>query len=238
LQRALYLAISNLVAPHPLSHGFEKGRSIVTNAACHSYQPVVVRLDIRNAFNSTKKAFVIAALERDLEFLKLSARAFALLGEIFTLHDALPTGAPSSPFLLNRILFPVDCSIGDLAHFRDVKYSRYADDIVLSGVRATSLKHDVLKALKKLGYQLNEKKSRISRSGGRQMVTGLVVNSSPNLPREIRRNLRAATHSWARKGQATWKGDHLSEAQLIGHLSHYLMIDARSALALRNEIKI
>jgi retron-type reverse transcriptase len=236
LQRQLYRAISPLVAHHPMSHGFTQGRSIVTNAELHAGQPVVMRLDIKDAFASTTKAVVLAALKSDLASLNLSKLALAILAEIFTFQDALPTGAPSSPFLLNRVLYAADLAISKLAEKQKVQYSRYADDLTFSGGRATSVTRSVRHILGKIGYRLNDRKTRVYRSGRRQIVTGLVVNTLPNLPRETRRNLRAVAHSWATTGRARWKGEEISESQVLGHVSYYAMTNADAANVLRKTL--
>lgn len=229
LQRALYRAMHCVVTPHPASHGFELERSIVTNAQTHCGQPLVVRYDLKGAFQNTKRSAVMSALKRDLLTLQLSDRAFAFLGEVLTLDDALPTGAPTSPFLLNRVLFELDSAIAELALRKGVRYSRYADDLTLSGDNALSLSPRITQLLRRSGYSLNAKKTRIYRKGARQVVTGLVVNAATNLPRETRRNLRAAVHTFNSTGRATWKGGDLSSSQLSGHLRYYAMTNTSAA---------
>ena len=236
LQRALYRAIECLVTSHAASHGFERERSIVTNARIHCAQPLVVRYDLKGAFQNTKKSAVMSALERDLAKLQLSEAAFALLGFVVTLDDGLPTGAPTSPFLLNRVLFELDSAIAELALSKNVRYSRYADDLTLSGKNALSLLPQITQLLLGMGYVLNAKKTRVYRKGGRQLVTGLVVNSATNLPRETRRNLRAAVHAFNTTGRASWKGSGLSSYQLNGHLSYYAMTNVIAAKKLQHSI--
>ena len=47
---------------------------------------------------------------------------------------------------------------------------------------------------------MNPDKIRIQRRGGRQSVTGLIVNEKLNVPRELRRTLRLRMHYLARFG--------------------------------------
>lgn len=237
LQRALYRAMLCLITPHPASHGFELERSIVTNAQTHCGQPLVVRYDLKGAFQNTRRPAVMAALGRDLLTLQFSDQALAFLGDVLTLDDALPTGAPTSPFLLNRVLFELDSAITELALRKSVRYSRYADDLTLSGANALSLEPRITQLLLRMGYSLNAKKTRVYRKGGRQLVTGLVVNSATNLPRETRRNLRAAVHAFGTTGRASWKGGDLSSSQLIGHLRYYAMTNLIAANTLRYSVQ-
>jgi hypothetical protein len=237
LQRALYRAMEYLVTSHAASHGFERERSIVTNAQIHCGQPLVVRYDLKGAFQNTKQTAVMAALKRDLAKLQLSETAFAMLGHVVTLDDVLPTGAPTSPFLLNRVLFELDSAIAEIALRKNVRYSRYADDLTLSGRNALSLLPRITQLLRGMGYSLNAKKTRVYRKGGRQLVTGLVVNNATNLPRDTRRNLRAAVHAFNSTGRATWKGSELTSSQLSGHLLYYAMTNANAANGLLKTVR-
>ena len=47
------------------------------------------------------------------------------------------------------------------------------------------------------GFTVHPEKTRVARKGGRQSVTGLVVNGNeaPRVPRQTRRRLRAAIHN-------------------------------------------
>jgi hypothetical protein len=66
------------------------------------------------------------------------------------------------------------------------------------------------------GFRLNPEKTRVHRRGGRQQVTGLVVNGSgtPRVPRALRRQLRAAVHNFR-------LGKPLKEGETIGRLVGY-----------------
>lgn len=52
------------------------------------------------------------------------------------------------------------------------------------------------------------------------MVTGLVVNERVNVPRRIRRQLRAAVHRAARGEPVSWNGTAAGPAMLLGVLAH------------------
>ena len=78
-------------------------------------------------------------------------------------------------------------------------YTRYADDLTFSG--GAAFRRDLgrfLPLVKRIvsgeGFFLARGKQRIRRKGGRQSVTGLVVNRRPNVPREAYRRLRVLLH--------------------------------------------
>lgn len=66
------------------------------------------------------------------------------------------------------------------------------------------------------GFAVKDEKTRIHRSGGRQSVTGLVVNGDgpPRTTRKLRRQLRSAIHK-LKTGKPLQEGESL--ARLTGY---------------------
>jgi RNA-directed DNA polymerase len=50
------------------------------------------------------------------------------------------------------------------------------------------------------GFVINQRKSRLQHSSGRQIVTGLTTNRFPNVPQEFVRQVRAMMHAWEKFG--------------------------------------
>ena len=78
-------------------------------------------------------------------------------------------------------------------------YTRYADDLTFSASGEPSHKVGFFLArvrhlVADEGFAVNEAKTRVLRSGSAQLVTGIVVNQHPNLPRRQLRRLRAILH--------------------------------------------
>jgi hypothetical protein len=123
----------------------------------------------------------------------------------------------------------MDAAIQKAAARRGIVYTRYADDITFSADAAD--REHLMKLLgftryvtRELGYKLHgKKKTRIRRRHQRQMVTGLVVNVRPRLPRETRRRMRAIEHRLATRGSAS-----LTEVQMAGWRSLESMIERQS----------
>lgn len=98
----------------------------------------------------------------------------------------------------------MDRRLTGLAKKLGCPYSRYADDLTFSlpqghedkpklGLLMGSI-HRIVEAE---GFTVNHKKTHIARKGSAQKVTGLNVNEEgmPRVPREVRRELRAALHN-------------------------------------------
>ena len=246
MQRRILHRLLRRLKAHPCATGFERGHSIVSNALPHARQQIIIKLDIRDFFNSIPAL----RIENFFRAIGWNAEAAALLTQLCTHDGSLPQGAPTSPRLSNLVNYRLDSRLFALAQFRGLAYSRYADDLTFSGsdTNATSAPrinpktleslerpagriNDVIHAAKMIladeGYALHtEKKLRIARRHDRQIVTGLVVNEKVQLPRRTRRRLRAAEHRLRTTGAAT-----LSQQQLRGWRALQNMISVQAAPA-------
>ena len=196
LQRRILRFILARLQAHPCAHGFERGRSIVTNALPHERSTVIIRLDIQDFFGAT----TARRIENYFRAIGWDAEAAALLTQWTTLDGALPQGAPTSPRLSNLVNGLMDRRLSGAAAAYGGRYTRYADDLTFSFGEADSHEANCViplakKILADLGYRLHmKKKLSIRRAHQRQQVTGLVVNDRVRLPRETRRRLRAIRH--------------------------------------------
>jgi hypothetical protein len=206
LQRRILRRLLARLRAHPAAHGFEPGRSILTNARVHEGQRLVVKLDVKDFFPSTKAERVEAYFRR----VGWDAEAAALLTRWCTHEGALPQGAPTSPRLSNLVNHGLDAALAAVAKRCRARYTRYADDVTFSatwkrtrreGVLARALVRRVRYALVSYGYTPHPGKTRTLRAHQQQRVTGLVVNRKAALPRRTRRWLRAVEHR-ARTGGA------------------------------------
>jgi len=226
LQRRIARRLLARLRSHPLATGFEKGVSVVMNAAAHAGKAVVVRMDLRTFFESTSARRVTAYFRR----VGWNRHAARLLAELCTHRGGLPQGAPTSPRLSNLLNYRLDCRLEGLARRFAAVYTRYADDIVFSFDKDDPKSiHAVIWCTKDIvrqhGYALHQhRKLRIRRRHQQQTVTGLVVNDRPRLSRSRRRWLRAVEHHLAAGRPAT-----LTEKQLAGWRSYQSMIEKQSS---------
>lgn len=163
--------------------GFRKDRSIVSNARPHCGHQSVVTADIEDFFD----AITFDQVMRIFTALGCAAQASLTLARLCTLKDKLPQGARTSPALANLATQPLDKAI--VAAWPTTNYTRYADDLAFSGgqlpseTELSSILQDFNFTLKKGSYK------RQQRNAG-QRVTGLnVTDSTPSIPRRIRRKI-------------------------------------------------
>ena len=205
------------------------GSSTLRNAKHHVGKLVVLKLDILHFFDSIRYSTVkdkVFPEEVYAEPLRI------LLAMLCYFKDALPQGAPSSPAITNIILYEFDEQIGQWCTKHGIAYTRYCDDMTFSGdFDPAEVIRFVRRELKKMGYLLNEQKTKIQRPGQQQTVTGIVVNEKLNIPVDYRRKLRQELYYCRKFGIQ----EHLQEIgleipegtyrmQLLGKVNYVLQI--------------
>lgn len=223
VQKRIVEFLSQHVRPMSESHGFTNERSILTNALCHLHSKVIVNIDIADFFGSINFGRVRGALMAPP--LRMPADCATLVAQLCTFRDALPQGAPSSPFLANLVVRRLDSQLSKLARDTRTTYSRYADDITFSShsrprvARVVSVDENgiavpsrrLLDVIAANGFRLNDRKTRVLGAGARQEVTGVVLNGgSPNVPRAFVREIRATLHAAERYGVEAAAAEHVS----------------------------
>jgi RNA-directed DNA polymerase len=198
-----------------LSHGFERKRSIITNAMKHVGQKNVLNIDLEDFFGSFNFGRVRGFFIKNNDF-KLHDNVATTIAQIAIYKNELPQGSPCSPVITNLITHSLDIRLASLAEKHSCIYSRYADDITFS-TRKQTFPYQIMKqesndytASKKLrseirraGFAINQNKTRILFSGSRQDVTGLVVNQKPSVKKEYWRLARAQCYSLFKTGSFT-----------------------------------
>ena len=148
---------------------------------------------------------IVAATGLSTDAVVTATRQSAAAGG--TRYALLPQGAPTSPTLANLLSRPLDVRLSGLAKQYGARYTRYADDCAFSGGgRLSAETARFIRAMQAI--LLAERvapapgKLWIRRSGAQQLVTGLIVNDGPNVPRHTVRRLRAILHNCAKHGLA------------------------------------
>jgi RNA-directed DNA polymerase len=165
------------------------GRNIRDNAKFHVGQKVLMKADVRDFFGSIR----IDQVRRSLERGGIDARSSTAIAEVCCFCGSLPQGAPTSGYLSNIVLDRFDRKIFLYCRNRGLRYTRYSDDISISGDKLNPKEvTDVISSeLSRIGLELNEQKCRIvHRNRSRQTVTGIVVNEKISPGRHFLSDIR------------------------------------------------
>ena len=193
--------LRHVLADFPISDyamAYKTGTAIVENAKPHAGMKEILKLDIRNFFDS-------------ITYFQVYRNAFpavyypppirTMLASLCCCRDSLPQGAPTSPAVSNLVMKPFDEYLGAWCEERGIRYTRYCDDLTFSGkFDRREVQNKVRGFLAAYGFELNEKKTRLQKAHQRQTVTGIVVNEKPQASREYRRRLRAEVYYCSKFG--------------------------------------
>lgn len=211
--------ILDQIPVHELAYGFVTGKNTVDNAKQHLQKAAVVKMDLKDFF-PTITFRRVKGLFRSFGYSGQVSTLLALLctepprkqvkfdGKYYYVaigERQLPQGACTSPGITNLICRRLDDLLNQLASVHDFTYTRYADDLTFScnkhGLgQIGRLIHDTKNIVRFEGFYINEEKTRILRSAGRQKVTGIVVNEKPNISRKELRAFRALLHNVEKNG--------------------------------------
>ena len=255
-QRWLLRNIVERLLIHSAAHGFLVGRSILTNATQHTDSRILLKMDIKDFFPTVTYSRV-KGIFRHAGYREQIATLLALLSteaprEIVidggkTMYVSLgprclPQGAPTSPAPTNVICLRMDRRLAGLAKKFGWRYTRYADDMTFSlpnSAKGESNLGQLMGLTKRIvadeGFAVHPQKTRVSRRGCRQTVTGLVVNdrSGPRVTRKLRRRVRAAIHNM--KQGKPLKNDE-TPATILGYVAFIAMTDRALADKMLAEI--
>ena len=203
--------------PTKAAMGFVPGRSIVDNAAAHVGRNYVFNTDLHDFFPSVHQARIWAILQNkpfslNKELASVIAGLCCMQEPSGTLDKkgrvigVLPQGSPCSPILTNIVCRNLDRKLLGLAKRFKLTYTRYADDITFSSdynvfQDGSEFMKEFIKIVTEQNFQINDKKTRLQKSGQRQEVTGLLVNRKVNIAKEYHRDLRSLLYIWERYGQ-------------------------------------
>lgn len=181
-------------------NGFMPGRSPSTNACYHVGYQYTLSMDLKDFFDTVNESHLTGFLEHHV------------------LSDCLwegvaRQGLPTSPMLANIAACNMDATIKRIATERGMVYTRYADDLTISGndrQNVFDMREIVTQAAADRGFVVNESKTEFqSASAGRRRITGLSVDDMVHVPRRLRRKSRAARHQGhmgSAEGLIAWAG--------------------------------
>ncbi|WP_339834683.1 retron St85 family RNA-directed DNA polymerase [uncultured Parvibaculum sp.] len=210
LQRFVLSYALNDLPVHASAMAYAADRNIFDNAKSHRSSDAILKLDFENFFPSIKV--------RDWhQFLKEKQSGKWTDGEVDILSrvlfwgrgvnepKCLSIGAPTSPMLSNILLYELDTKIAQLVSSKSVVYTRYADDITISGQSMNAVLdiersiYAEVAALKSPRLKFNSKKRGVYTRAQRRMVTGLILTpeSKISIGRERKRAISSLLHKFS-----------------------------------------
>ena len=234
VQRWIYRNILLKIPVSPYCHGFVRKKSILTNAKWHISKPELLKIDLKDFFPSI-------GINRVIHLFRMqgyNAKVSYYLASLCCLEGKLPQGAPTSPYISNLIARPLDYRLKCLAKSKGLNYSRYADDITLSGQHIEhSLINTIRTIIEEEGFKINNEKIRLYKNHNRRIVTGICITDILSIPREYKRTLKQELYYIHRFGLISHIEKRKVRQQnycqsLLGKINYWLFVEPQNAYAL------
>ena len=257
VQLAIREEILKKMPPSNQAMAFRPNISIVDNAKVHVGAKILVRVDLKDffpsiSFNRVRGFFkscgyspgvasVLALLTTDAQ--RVYVKTETGIKTVARGKRGLPQGACTSPDLANLIAKKLDARLQGLVNFKgDWRYTRYADDLVLSTLNADSDAFGIVKAVEKIavseGFEVNQKKTSIKRPSGRMSVTGLVINEDGvRLSKSDLKKIRAFLHKCDTQGRELVSEEIGKSADAVakGYIAYLHMVSPEIAQKYRDK---
>ncbi len=239
--RSLNFILQCVYEPHEAATGFVLEKSIVDNAKKHIGHHYVLNIDLKDFFHSFDRnrvkmgfmyePFNLNGEKEPLAFLlaSLCTHPFEIDGEVKTV---LPQGSPTSPTITNILCYKLDRRLNGLANRFGATYTRYADDITFSSPHNIYKDEVFNQELKRIieddqKLVINPKKTRLQKSGYRQVATGLIVNDKVNVCRRYIKQIRMWLYYWEKygyeKAAQIFKRDYIAEKGHVKNINAHLV---------------
>ncbi|OOV25060.1 hypothetical protein BXU11_16040 [Flavobacterium sp. LM5] len=206
IQNWIKTNILEKVEIHESANGFTKDKSIITNANEHIGKEIVLNIDLYRFFDTITEKRVYGLfkmlgytekLSYDLarlmcvnapkKYWKEIKKENKLNKKIIKLKSpVLPQGAPTSPIISNLLAKNLDISIFEYCNKSNLSYTRYADDMTISGDKKDLPNLKLIKGIiRKNGFTVNIKKIKYISNHKKQTVTGITVNNGLFVDKKI-----------------------------------------------------
>ncbi|MEL5879832.1 reverse transcriptase family protein [Cereibacter sphaeroides] len=235
IQRWILSEILQNIKVHPAAKAYKKGSSIKENARFHRAQDCVFKSDVENFFGSIS-GFWVFSFFSGLGYTKSVSR---LLAGLCCKDGVLPQGAATSGYLSNIYMLRFDDEMFAHCRSNNLRYTRYADDISISGagIDFDGTSALVSKLLKDQKLTINLRKTRVQKRNSRQKITGVVVNDRLGPERQFIRRIRQDLYYIEKYGvlgharQRGFKSPLLCVNNLLGRIAHAeFLLGSRASL--------
>ena len=188
IQKQILINILNNKSISKYAKAYHKEISLKDNAIPHINKKIILKLDIKNFFESISFLDVYNACF-SIEYFPKSVGF--ILTYLCTYDNHLTQGSPTSAYISNLIMKEFDEEIGNWCNINGISYTRYSDDMTFSGnFNPSELIIKIRKMLYKLGLELNNDKIHIVNKSQSQSVTGIIVNEKLQVNAKYRNKIR------------------------------------------------
>ncbi len=175
-------------------HSYRKGKNAYTAVVKHAVSKYYFQTDIQNYFNSITIEDIEFILNNNLINIPISDIELykSKILNLVTIDGILPVGFSTSPNISNTCLYLFDNALEYYCNTKNIVYTRYSDDIILSSNNRDTLKNakeiisEQLNLFHNGRIQLNPNKTKYTHKGEKIKLLGLVVLPSGKVSVDIK----------------------------------------------------
>lgn len=217
LLRGLFMS---KLTPSPHAHGGIRGRHIKTNVQAHLNAVFVFTADISNFYPTVSRNRVYRLFVQRMGCTPDVAR---ILTRLCTFRHHLALGLVTSPFLAEQVLLPIDSRIAAACNQAELTFTRYVDDITISGgfnLEESGFAACVSKILSEHGFKMHPDKVAYGRlSEGAPITKIMVRNGHPDVRREYLDELRRQLDDARNLANGRdFEGPYFTRGQVVGRV--------------------
>ena len=225
---------------HTSAYAYVKNRSTVDDVKRHQANASkwFLKTDFSNFFGSTTLEFTMNMSSMIFPFSHVvmypgGREALEKALSLAFLDGGLPQGTPLSPAITNMIMLPIDHRLANYFGDKQMVYTRYADDILVSSKfdfqyrETVEFINKVVREEFNAPYQIKPEKTRYGSSAGRNWNLGLMLNGNNEITigHKRKKEFKAMTNNYITDYLAGIQWD-LNDVQVYrGLMSYYAMIE-------------
>jgi RNA-directed DNA polymerase len=229
---------------------YRKGFGAVHAVEKHRHGKYFFQTDINSFFNSIDSELATRVILAGAEFSPISdiSEHIERIIELVFVDGLLPVGFPASAPLSNAVLFDFDNEMERLCESLELLYTRYADDIIISGNKQDSLNgidtcvQEKLHKFASHRFCINRGKTRFFQIGNKVKILGMMIlpNGKVSPDTKKRKELEVLIHfyvtdkeklgqmiakKWAKSGKTFEPSEDDNLNVLSGNLNYVDSID-------------
>lgn len=162
---------------------YRKGVNVVNAVEKHSGNRYFLQADIENFFGSISRSTIRKSILSALDTCPISdiEQWLERILSMVTVNDVLPPGYPTSPSISNACLYNFDKKFLEWCEKNNFIYSRYADDLIISGGGEDEMHLIAPKIIELLNSEfegqirLNNEKTKFLRPGEKVRILGVAI---------------------------------------------------------------
>jgi RNA-directed DNA polymerase len=209
------------------SHGGVRGRHIKTNAAQHIESTFVFTADISNFYPSISHNRIYRLFR---ERLACSPDVARICTKLCTYQHHPALGLITSPILADQVMRPIDARLGKLCSNNGLVYTRYVDDLTISGqfdLETGGFSALVQRILADHGFKANPLKHCFGRLAEGVPITKIRVNRGHlDVRREYAEEMeRQIADAAALAAGGEFQGPYYTRSQISGRVQFVCWIN-------------